>query len=246
MQYPFLRSRISNLSGRASFSYYDGHTDQVLNGVSEALHEDNVRPLRLGLTYDTIDRWRGINLVDVEVSQGLDIWGATAPGNDPTPTNPSGEPNFTKITLYASRLQSLFPKVSALFALQGQYGFGGIPAPEQYAVGGEFFGKAYDSGELVGDSGIALKVELRYTGTTSRFVRSYTVFGFWDFGATWLAAPDPNGQNDQSIASAGGGIRFTLSHSITGYLYVAVPLTAIVVQEGNKDPRVFGGIGASF
>ena len=97
-----------------------------------------------------------MNLADVELSQGLKGLGAS-PFGDPLASRAGGRPDFTKVTLYAARLQSLAPRWSVLAAVNTQYAFNELLSPEEFAYGGEQFGRAYDAAELLGDSGIALQ-----------------------------------------------------------------------------------------
>jgi hemolysin activation/secretion protein len=102
--YPVRRARIGNLAVRGTFSYFNGQTDFE----DLELSEDRIRALRVGMTWDAIDAWRGVNLADAELSQGLKGLGAS-PYGDPLASRTGGRPDFTKVTLYAARLQSLAP-----------------------------------------------------------------------------------------------------------------------------------------
>ena len=75
--YPIRRARVGNLSVRGTFSHFNGQTD--FEGVE--LSEDRVRAVRAGLAWDAIDAWRGVNLADVELSQGLKGLGASPFGS---------------------------------------------------------------------------------------------------------------------------------------------------------------------
>ena len=99
VSYPFVRSRVTNLTGRASFTYYDGNTDIFTAAGTIPFSEDNIRAVRLGATYDLVDRFRGVNVVDLEFSQGLDIFGASG-FNSPLASRTSAGPDFNKITAY--------------------------------------------------------------------------------------------------------------------------------------------------
>jgi hemolysin activation/secretion protein len=248
VSYPWLRSRAQNLSARGSFTYLDSKTDQTFpDGSRVQISDDNIRPLRLGATYDWVDRFRGVSVVDVEVSQGLEVMGASQPG-DPNLSVPNGKPDFTKATLYAARLQSIAPKWSVLGAVNAQYGANTLLLPERFAFGGEQFGRAYDAAEFTGDSGVATKIELRFTDTTATILRDYTLFAFYEFGWVYLRkSTTGTGQSEStSAADAGFGARVSLERYVTAYAYVGKPLTQEVAQEGNKDPRFFVGIQVAY
>lgn len=247
LQHPLLRSRAQNLRLRAAFGANDGEQDYGdLPGFAST--EDRVRALRLGATYDLLDRWRGVSLLDVELSQGLDVLDASA-ADDPEVSRPGASPTFTKVALYASRLQSLAPQWSLLVAAQGQYAANALLVAEQFGVGGERFGRAYDASEILGDSGIAGKLELRYAGDGNGWLPAYTAYAYYDVGQVWIRNPGVDLAGGtlparQSLAAAGAGLRFDIERGFAGYLEFGKPLTRDVAGEGDKDPRLF--VGASY
>jgi hemolysin activation/secretion protein len=245
VSYPWIRSRAQNLSSRLSFTSLDSKQDQTFpDGSVQQISDDSLRPLRLGATYDWSDRFRGVSVVDVEASQGLEVMGASEPG-DP---GLSGKPDFTKATLYAARLQSIAPRWSILGAVNAQYGANTQPLSERFAFGGEQFGRAYDAAEITGDSGVATKIELRFTDATTTILRNYTLFAFYELGWIYFrAGSNESGQSSStSAADVGLGALVSLERYVTGYAYVAKPLTLEVAQEGNKDARFFVGIQVAY
>jgi hemolysin activation/secretion protein len=241
-----LRSRAENLKLRAAFSWNDGAQDYDIPGFEGT--EDRVRALRLGATWDLLDRWRGVSLIDLELSQGLDVLGASD-AEDLDVSRPGASPTFTKLALYASRLQSLAPSWSVLLAAKGQYAGGPLLVAEQLGLGGEHFGRAFDASEILGDSGVAGKLELRYSGAGGDWLPAYTAYAYYDLGQVWARNPgvDLDGEplpKTQSLASAGVGLRFDVKSGFAGYLEIDHPLTRDVAGEGNRNPRVF--VGASY
>jgi len=240
--YPIWRARIGNLSVRGTFSYYNGQTD--FQDIQ--LSEDRIRAVRVGVGWDAIDAWRGVNVADVELSQGLKGLGASASDN-PLASRLGGKPDFTKVTLYAARLQSLAPRWSVLAAVNAQYAFNELLAPEEFAYGGEQFGRAYNYAELVGDSGVAFKIDLRYTDRTSwAIAREVMPYAFYGIGAVYQRNPPPGQPTRSSAANVGAGVRVTGERGFSGYLEVAKPLTRIVAEEGSKDARVFVAVQLAF
>lgn len=252
LRYPLIRSRARNLYVRGALTYHDGTTDSAF---PEEITKDVISALRAGLTWDQVDAWGGVNIVDLEVSQGIDAFGASDNG-DPQLSRDGGRPDFTKSALYLARLQSLAGGWSVLLAGTGQYAFTNLLSPEEFGFGGEIFGRAYDGSEIVGDSGLAGKVELRYT--LDRLGRGgITAYTFYDAGKVWrrLGPNERLGECsdfDQSACSEddasawGGGLRFTLSTWLTGYAEAAVPIDHEVAAEGNEDTRYFFGIRLQF
>jgi hemolysin activation/secretion protein len=241
LSYPVLRTRARNFHVRGLFTYYNGETNQM----GQAFSEDRIRAVRFGAAYDFADAWRGVNLFDAEIAQGLDILNATETGS-PNLSRSLGRSDFTKATLYAARLQGIAAKWSVLAALTGQYAANNLLSPEQFAVGGEHFGRGYDPSEIVGDSGVAGKVELRYAGgPVATWLGAYTAYASYDIGQVWQRSVPPGQDATQSIASAALGVRFTLRERLSGYIEAAKPLTRVVFAEGDRDARVFVGLAAN-
>jgi hemolysin activation/secretion protein len=240
--YPVRRARIGNLAVRGTFSYFNGQTDFE----DLELSEDRIRALRVGVSWDAIDAWRGVNLADAELSQGLKGLGAS-PYGDPLASRTGGRPDFTKVTLYAARLQSLAPRWSVLAAVNAQYAFNQLLAPEEFAYGGEQFGRAYDVAELLGDSGVAFKIDLRYTERTPwAMAREIMPYAFYGIGAVYQRNPQPGQDRRSSAANLGAGVRVTGERGFSGYLEVATPLTKIVNEEGSKKTRLFVAVQLAF
>jgi hemolysin activation/secretion protein len=241
LSYPLLRARTGNLHARAALTYHDGLSDSDFGPISQ----DVITAVRVGLACDSVDAWSGVNLIDLELSQGVEAFGSSKEG-DPLASRIGGDPEFSKATLYLARLQSLGAKWSILLAASGQAAFTNLLAPEEFAFGGEFYGRAYDPSEIVGDSGLAGKAELRFTHDRPGF--GLTLYGFYEAGKVWrrLDASEVDTDKEASAASAGGGMRFTFGRYASAYVEAAVPLNHIVAAEGNDDTRVFGGIQVGF
>ena len=240
--HPLVRSRTRNVSLAGLLTYHDGVTDSAFE---PNLTQDTISAVRVGLTFDAIDEFRGVNLLDIRYHHGIDAFGASDK-SDPNLSRSGGRPDFSKATLYLARLQSLGGGFSVLVAASGQYAFSNLLSPEEFAYGGEPFGRAYDGSELVGDSGAAGKLELRYT--IDRFGRGgMTFYTFLDAGRVWRRlGPDDVDLDSQEDATAyGGGLRFSLGRWLTGYGEIAVP-NKIVAAEGNDDTRYFFGLRTVF
>jgi hemolysin activation/secretion protein len=244
LSHALTRSRGDNLSVRAAFTAHNGSTK--LFQVRDT--EDRLRVLRLGLSWDLADAARGINIVDLELGHGLEAAGASKAG-DADLSRAQGKPAFTKVSLYAARLQSfesLGGRWSLLAALSAQYAFDDLLAPELFSFGGEQFGRGYDPSELVGDQGAALKLELRYTlRAESGLALGATVYGFFDAGLVRQRSPAGSSAG-QSATAAGLGMRFDVGRPLTGYIELAKPLTRDVAAVGNRDWRAYAGLSLRY
>ena len=114
-------------------------------------------------------------------------------------------------------------------------------------MGGVSFGRAFDPSEITGDQGLALSLELqRAFDVKMKFLRNLQAYVFFDYGSVWNRIATPTGAKKQDLASAGVGARFNLTKHFSGYLEIAKPLNEKVASEGNKDPRVFFSLSATY
>jgi hemolysin activation/secretion protein len=242
LTYPLIRSRRTNLSLRAGLRYHDGGTDSAFVGT--ATHDEIATGL-VGLTFDYADAWRGVNTLDLELDKGLNAFGASRAG-DPTLSRPGGQPDAFRTTLYIARLQDLGGHFSLLIAVTGQYAASRLLLPDEFAYGGEYFGRAYDAAEFVGDSGLAGKADLRYTWNATQALL-LVPYAFYEGGwASRRSYPNDTVSPSESALSAGGGMRITFGTHLSGYVEAAKPINHIVAAEGNQKTRIFGGLKVSF
>lgn len=242
LSHPVIRSRARSLVARAVFDVRHTETDIL----GEPLSEDRVRVVRVGATYDFIDRLDGINLLDVEVSHGLDILDATQTGSQRL-SRADAETDFVKVSASATRLQRLGAKVSMLLDVAGQFTSDGLVASEEFAIGGSQFGRAFDPSEISGDRAAAGRIELRYDGLTNwEALKSYQVYVFGDYGVVWNQTN--NGYQAADLGSAGAGIRLSLTDHVSAYAEVAVPFekTADFDARFGSSVRGFAGISLRF
>jgi hemolysin activation/secretion protein len=238
VSHPLVRSRARNLSARAAVSAFNSRT--TVFGVKDTA--DRVRAVRFGLTFDASDGLGGINLADLEFSQGIPALGASANG-DQYLSRPTGRTDFRKATLYAARLQSLPANWSVALVLNAQYALTDLLSPELFAMGGEQFGRGYDFAELLDDHGVAVKLDLGYSHTWSgRRPATLMPYAFVDFGQLWQRTRVPGLDNTQSLASCGGGFRLSVGRQLSAFVEFAQPLTKIVSQEKNREGRIYAGL----
>jgi len=233
--YPLLRRRTYNLALRGTYSAISTNSD--LQGLT--FNQDRVRSGRLGATLDFADRAHGANLMDLEISHGLDAFGANPTGS-PNASRAIGRSDYTKLNAYLSRLQTISSRMSLLTALQGQYTDQPLLVPEQFALGGEQFLRAYDAAELLGDRGFGFKLELRYNIDAAG---AATAYAFYDYGRVYF---NSSSLPAQQAASTGLGLRVSLWQHLNAYIEGALPIGRDVLALGNRDPRAFGGLQLQF
>ena len=259
VKHPMIRSRSQNLTLKAQFIWRKTITDLAF----APLFDDRLRIIRGSASYDFVDRFRGINLIEIEASQGLDIFNASesgsADGVEADISRVNGKSNFFKITADVSRLQRLFPGISLLASATGQFSGSQLLSSEEFGFGGSEFGRAFDSSEFTGEHGAAGKLELQYGRTAESVpllrdlpIKDFQLYTFFDYGIAWRIDPVANavvdGKHAQTGSSAGVGVRFNLSDNVSGFVEIDKPLTRDVATRGTdgEEPRAFFAIAARF
>lgn len=234
LYHPVIRTRAQNLTLRGIMDYRNTQTDIL--GVNIA--EDHIRAVRLGAEFDASDTYKGVNLLDVLVSQGISALGATEDGLGRSRAD--GDHSFTKVELSASRLQDLPYNLSFLSAFSGQYAFDPVLSSEEYNLGGLGFGQAYDPSELTGDHGAAVHFELQYGNVVGeRFFDSYQAYSFYDIGQVWQEESSLTLADHDSLSSTGLGLRFNVNEIFSGSTEVSFPLTRDFSSNGTDNPRLY-------
>jgi hemolysin activation/secretion protein len=291
LEYPFIRSEKQNLYGIAGITFREAtaHFDPDLYNYLDLpelaplkplvpaaglviarntyFQRDSLRVINLGLNYNSIDKFYGYNVASVQLSRGLDAFGARVlntvdasfdlplpPPHDHQSASfdnfyqPDVKPEFTKISGEMSRLQPFSPTFFVLLALKGQYAFDPLLDAEQFSVGGNKFGRGYDRDELLGDSGYAAKIELQWLKKVNKpYLNLAQFYVFLDAGKIWQRGARKNTQmpefvtpNGTSIASTGIGVNFKINDHLSANLEVAKPLSKNVnayASEGKANPR---------
>jgi hemolysin activation/secretion protein len=210
--------------------------------------EDNIRAVRVGARYDFLDTFIGVgaNAFDIEFAKGLGIFGASDEG-DADLTRPSGDPEFFKINAEVQRLQRVTGSVNLLIAVQGQWANDALLASEEFGVGGINIGRAYDSSEIVGDEGVAAKVEVQWNKPVQwNLVQDYEVFGFFDAGKVWNKDATTADLKDESATSTGFGLRTEFMDKVNADVTVAFPLNRDIATQNDDDPRVYFSVTKQF
>lgn len=202
--------------------------------------EDRLRVARGGLRLWFKDELDGTNNIAVEYSRGLDILNASPAGYNVSRTD--GESEFRKVTLDLSRVQKFTDDFWAELNGLVQYSPDILLSAEEMALGGSRFGRGYDPSELSDSRGAAGSLELRHrVPVKDGPLSDLWIYGFYDWGAVWR-----DGGTRDSIASAGGGLRYFPWDGAIASLELAKPLTRTVSEEGNRDARIFFNLSVSF
>jgi len=216
LTYPLIRSRERNVNLTA-LAFMSDSTSDVLGADYNI---DRLRGVRARLETDFADRFGGINQFNVTLSQGIDGLGATKNGQI-FASRIAGRTDFTKVEVYASRLQPLVGGLSALIAGYGQYSPTALLVPEQCGYGGRLFGRAFDPSELLGDRCWQVSAELRYDiASSSPQIPHIQPYFYLDRGQVATVAPAMGTPGHITAASAGGGVRLSWQNAFNADLSV--------------------------
>lgn len=234
LTHPVIRARAQNLILRGGFTYKNSESFQL---DARSTH-DRTRVLNLGVDYDYADQWKGISQALFAIRQGLPIFHETSNGYS-LKTRTGGKNNFTKATLNLSRSQSFGNQMSLKVSAMGQWSRDELLSSEECGVGGEQFGRAYDSSEIIGEHCVAASVELSHTPKIDLPILTYIQpYGFYDIGGIWNKNAAAGTDKKASLASAGLGLRFGAGDNVSGSFEVSKPLTRPISAEGNDGDNL--------
>ncbi len=246
VDHPFIRARSQNLYGHAALDF---RNLQSRNDIESPSRRDNIRALRVGGRYEILDTLIGvgINSVDLELSQGLGILGASNT-QDTRNTRLLGDPTFTKLNADLQRLQRVTSHVNILMNVSGQWAGQPLLSSEEFGVGGLHIGRGYDPSEIVGDDGLAGKIELQWNEPTEiQHIDDYQLYSFYDAGVVWNKDVTTSAGKRDSITSVGLGVRAQIfDESTDAGLAVAFPLTRDVGTENNKRTEYYFNVSRKF
>lgn len=243
LAYPWVRTRNQSIFARLSYDTSDIDTDILGSRTTE----DRIRALRGGLGWQWFDAWEGQNTLDFDASQGV---GGTSAG-DALKSRTGADGMFTKATIDLARFQPLGARWGVSLGLAGQWTDNKpLLASEQFALGGRRFGRAYEAAELVGDRGLAFRVEPRYLLTSgASWLQATHLLAFYDIGeVTRLGQQSAGTPATQSLASAGVGVRLFMAGQVTAQMEAAWPLTKPLASapDDGKAMRLLGSLTVRF
>jgi len=204
VSHPLIRGNRRNLYLSASLDGLNSHNAFF----GQELSNERARVVRAALAYSlTTDK--SVLLASATASFGLSGMGAR---EDPL----LAKADFRKVNLklaynhalgsnWVVRLNSLAQLTSDL-----------LPASEQFSLGGEEFGRAYEASYLVGDEGYGVSGELAYVMTKGlpAALANSEIYAFADKGAVRYRSRLGQPAEDLSLASAGGGVRVPINKHV--------------------------------
>lgn len=245
---PLITSRMESLSLQLGANYLDTN----VTTFNEKLYTDHIRAVGANIAYNFSDKYYGSNLLFFELRQGLPIMGYSQDTNPATAqtSRPGGHAAFSKMDFQFSRLQFIRTNLTLLALVKGQWAWSALLAAEQYTFGGPILGRGYDVAELIGDTGIAGSLELRYDWYLSVFVVQHLQpYIFYEGGEIWNSDTSPTIIRKLSGTVGGIGVRFYFTKLLSGNFMWTQTFTKPVATEeliGNgRKPRMWFSIVAS-
>ena len=186
--------------------------------------------------YRLRDDWQGSTYATLSLRKGLGVDGASR-RYDGLLSRFDGSGEFHVVQGAFTRYQGLGREWSMKLAASGQISSAALLISQQFYLGGAAFGRAFQSGWIAGDNGVAGSAELRYDYRTSlSFLKNVQLFGFVEGGAVRsYAAPK---DIVQSLSAVGGGVRLQFNDSVEAGLTVAAPLSYNSPSKGGRGATV--------
>lgn len=225
--HPIIRSRRRNLFVGLQFDWDDLQSDSDVFG---RLSDDNLRVVRATADFDFVDAWLGgsrpaVTAIRVRVSQGFDALGATN-SNSRFRSRVNADGTFTALDTEILRYQRIgIPGVTVLLAARGQITSEAVLASEEFGFGGSDYGRGYDPSSILGDRGVAGKIELQYNrpvDETIPLLQDFELFGFLDAGLVQnIDVAGPVSTDIDELYSVGGGVRLGFDHGFESEVLLA-------------------------
>lgn len=235
-----LRTQQASMSLSLGFEMSDVEEDDDTGH----LRRDRLRVVQASAEAEYRDRFGGTNAIQASMRKSLDVFDATnTEASTNSRTDATGQ--FASLQLYASHWHPIRDNLSVNIAGAAQFSTAPVLASEEFYIGGAQFGRAYDSGQLGGDKGVAGSIELRYDQSVEGMpFTGYRLYGFLDGGTVWDLNGGPN--EGVSLASTGAGMKVFFESGLEGSLEVATPVFDEPQGAEVRDISVYASIARSF
>lgn len=249
MSYPVIRTRRESL-------YLDlgvGTVEADVDVLGQRFSKDRLREALAGVTYLRNGILGGLSGARLQMIQGLPLFGASDPDSDDT-SRADAQPDFTKLTLDITHLQPLFAGFGLTVGARGQFAPRPVPAQEEFALGRSRFGRAYDGGEVTGDRGVAVSLELGHdlplgggpADAGTALIRRVRPYIYYDAGKAWDIRSGSSVGLAQSLASAGFGLRLQTAYGGELAVEYARPLTRTPTETGDRNGQILFAFEVDF
>ncbi|MES2320372.1 MAG: ShlB/FhaC/HecB family hemolysin secretion/activation protein [Pseudomonadota bacterium] len=155
---------------------------------------------------------------------------------------------YTKVSLTARRVHQIGERLQAVMSLAAQGASKNLPGAEKFAIGGPTSVRAFPLGEVIGDQGYSLTMEMQYTfGGMQMGACSVAGTGFYDFGRAKMNHNNPPvffGYDTRAISGVGVGLNVDCPRGLTVRFSVAAPTSG--KQPGSDSARAWLMAGYGF
>jgi len=240
-QYPFLRSRATNVIGRISGVWRDSKSH---NFLLNPIFDDKIRAAGAELLVNHADDLGGQTTARVGLTHGFLVFGATRLG-DAAKSRALGSGSFTRVNGEISRVQPLYRGLHLLLGAAGQWTRETLLASEEFGLGGTQYGRAYDPSEITGDKGLAGKAELFYA-IRAVGMGSVEPYVYFEGGRVYQNHPLPGEDRRSGLKSVGAGVRIGVAGRFSASMEFAKPIHRDVTALGDRDGRIFLSLSAAY
>lgn len=268
LEYPWIRARQHSLVTKAKFNVIDS-SSRILG---QYLFREKHRTLQLETTYNWLDHFvlntLAQTFLTVELTQGLNAFGAYIRPEKGLTTRPNVDEIFTKITGVLTRSQPLTNFLTLQLFGMGQFANDELISAEEFGYGGRILGLGYDPYQIAGDHGIGGKATLELhvpfgyifnklgvepTGDPIDYVVSSlydfvpNLYVFYDGARVWNIEHRKSFQKKHDSAiSRGAGINGRFMKYFNFDAYIAKPMTRVSINENDRKPRYFFSVGIDY
>lgn len=192
--------------------------------------DDRTRAARVSLAYNRTTEKSLLGLSGA-FSRGIDGLGARAT------TPEASKLDFIKANARATYNRALAEPVTLRLSAVGQYTSDRLPAGEQFALGGEEFGRAFEASFIAGDYGYAGSAELAWRPKLPDLISGSELYGFLDGGKVWYRSRFGFPTASATLGSAGGGVRVVVASKAILQVEAAKGLTNPIPSVDRDDWR---------
>lgn len=222
LAFPFQRSQVQSLYGRAEVFVRNDDVDVAGTPVSQA----RTRWVELSLNWD-----RSFDAGGLSADGGVSFGHATDIDMGDVPED------FHFVTAGLDYTHSFGDVADFRVRAGAQYATQPLPGAVRFALGGDPYGWAFDNGTISGDSGAAAAVELsRDFETGWGFLPGISVSLFGGYGTVWNRSASAGPSRD-SLGSYGLGVSGMLGDTVSFELMATRPWTTPEIFE-DPDRRL--------
>lgn len=194
----------------------------------DVVSESSIRALSLEMAWTNIAE-QSVTQISGGVYHGVDVAGASL-------TNSDIDLGFTRFRTQFSRSDRFASQIGTTFSGTGQFSDSILPTSEQISFGARQFGLAYPVGEIAGDKGWGLALEVNYAiGADHAWIRQIQPYVMTDSARIYGNTGTPT---HHKLASVGAGFRVSDQRRYSLDLSLARPTGDIPVNARDRSLRL--------